>query len=98
MQYRNFGKLDWKVSALGFGAMRLPVIDDGKNIPHLFNSNIDVPQTKEMIRYAVDNGVNYLDTAHPYHAGKSEVIVGEALKDGYREKIKLATKMPTWAT
>jgi len=97
MQYRNFGKLDWKVSALGFGAMRLPVIDNGKNIPHLFNSNIDVTQTKQMIRYAIDNGVNYLDTAYPYHAGKSEVIVGEALKDGYRDKIKLATKMPTWA-
>ena len=97
MQYRKFGKLDWKVSALGFGAMRLPVQDDDKNIPHLFNSNIDGAQTKQMIQYAVDNGVNYLDTAYPYHAGKSEVIVGEVLKNGYREKIKLATKMPTWA-
>ena len=94
MKYRKFGKLDWEVSALGFGSMRLPTTSDQH---YLINTSIDEEQTIQMIRYAIDNGVNYLDTAYPYHGGKSEVVVGQALKDGFREKIKLATKMPTWA-
>lgn len=89
MQYRTFGKLDWKVSALGFGAMRLPTVD-GKA------GNIDQAKVDAMIHRAIEAGVNYFDTAYVYHEQQSEVALGKSLAGGLRDKVRVATKSPVW--
>lgn len=95
MLYREIGNTGIKTSELGFGCMRLPVVNGVAN-------QINVPEATRMLRHAIDCGVNYVDTAYPYHGtgfdkgGESEPFVGKALRDGYREKVQLATKLPSW--
>lgn len=105
MQYRQFGKLGWQVSALGFGSLHFPPMKDRRgdaqaragNLEQLIAGKwIDEAETTRMIHYAIDNGINYLDTAYAYYQGASEAIVGRALKGGYRDKVRLVTKMPSW--
>jgi predicted aldo/keto reductase-like oxidoreductase len=79
MQYVPYGKTGLTVSRFGLGCMRFPSSQK---------------EAIAMVRYALDNGVNYLDTAYIY--GNSEVVTGKALKDGYREKAVLVTKSPMW--
>ena len=90
MQYRTFGKDKRKVSILGFGCMRLPT-DNGK-----LDGVVDEKEAERMIRYGIDHGINYVDTAKVYHNGDCEAILGRILQNGYREKVSLATKLPTW--
>lgn len=85
MQYRPYGKTGIELSALGFGCMRLPMKDG-----HVLEE-----ESIRMIRHAIDNGLNYVDTAYGYCARESELVVGKALQDGYRDKVYLATKNPT---
>ncbi|HKK40811.1 MAG TPA: aldo/keto reductase, partial [Bacteroidales bacterium] len=93
MLYRKLGKTGIDISVLGFGCMRLPVIDSRPE-------NIDYGKATDMLHYAIENGVNYIDTAYFYHAavfgtrGHSEPFVGDVLSGGLREKVHLATKLP----
>ncbi|MFP5222556.1 MAG: aldo/keto reductase [Acidobacteriota bacterium] len=86
MLYRKMPKTGDELSILGFGCMRFPMAD----------GQIDEARAIAQIRSAIDSGVNYVDTAWPYHGGESEPLLGRALKDGYRERVKIATKLPTW--
>ncbi len=86
MLYRKMPKNGDELSILGFGCMRLPMTD-GK---------IDEARAIAQIRGAIESGVNYVDTAWPYHGGESEPLLGRALRDGYRERVRIATKLPTW--
>ena len=87
MLYRKMPKNGDELSILGFGCMRFTVNKDG---------SIEEERATRQVRYAIDRGVNYLDTAWPYHGGQSEPFLGRALVDGYRQKVKLATKLPSW--
>ncbi len=89
MHFRSFGRLDYAPSALGFGAMRLPVIDGA-------HDRIDREAARELLVRAVEGGVNYVDTAYNYHGGTSEEWLGWALQGGLRERVKIATKLPSW--
>jgi predicted aldo/keto reductase-like oxidoreductase len=91
MQYRTFPRIPGvKVSVLGFGAMRLPVLDGDMG-------RIDETALAGMLKTATDAGVNYLDTAYVYHRGQSEGTVGWALERlGLRDKFMIATKSPLW--
>ena len=86
MLYRTMPKNGDKLSILGFGCMRLAQKD----------GIVDEEKSRQQVLYAIDQGVNYLDTAWPYHSGESERFLGRTLGSGYREKIRLATKLPSW--
>ncbi len=86
MIYKDFQ--DLKLSALGFGTMRLPVVGNQGDIP------IDEEKTAEMVAYALEQGVNYFDTAYGYHAGESEKVIGKVLSKYPRNSYYLATKFP----
>ena len=86
MVYRTFGRLGYKVSQLGFGAMRLPTREDGK---------VDMDKAVELLRRAVELGVNFFDSHHFYHNGESEEALGRAL-EGVRDKVFIQTKTPMY--
>ena len=91
MQYVPFGKHGFDVSRLGFGCMRLPTKQEGEQ------RVVDQEAAIALIRRGIDGGITYVDTAYPYHNGQSEIVVGKALKNGYRERVTLTTKLPIWA-
>lgn len=87
MEKRKLEKLGVETSLLGFGCMRFPMTEEGK---------IDEPEAERMLDRAISAGVNYIDTAYPYHGGESEPFVGRALKKYDRDSFYLATKLPCW--
>jgi predicted aldo/keto reductase-like oxidoreductase len=97
MLYRKLGKSGREVSILGFGCMRLPIKNGSQSAADILDpaKGIDEEKAIQLIHYAMDQGVNYFDTAYPYHNGKSEPLLGKALQ-GHREKIMIATKLPAW--
>ena len=90
MQYRTLCKEKINVSALGFGCMRLPTTNGKPNGP------VDEKEATRIVRHGIDNGINYVDTAKIYHNSKCEAILGRILRSGYRDKVMIATKLPTW--
>ena len=97
MLYRKLGKTGREVSVLGFGCMRLPLKHGLEKATDVFDATkpIDEDQATAMIHHAVEQGVNYFDTAYPYHGGQSEAFLGKALS-GYRDRVMVATKSPIW--
>ena len=90
MNYRTFPKIDdCKISCLGFGLMRLPLLPNSQEI--------DKEKTRSLVKLAIEQGINYFDTAYPYHQKKSEIVFGEIVKEeNIRDKIYIADKMPIW--
>ncbi|MBN2544269.1 MAG: aldo/keto reductase [Spirochaetes bacterium] len=91
MLYRIMPKINKKLSILGMGCMRLPLTD--KKSP----KSIDEKKAAGIVHYAIDNGINYFDTAYPYHEREGEKFIGNALKGNLRKKVYIATKLPTWS-
>lgn len=90
MIYRQFGQTGIQLSQLGFGAMRFPLTEQYDP------TKIDEARATAMLHYAIDHGVNIIDTAYPYHRMAGETFLGRALDNGYRGKVNLSTKMPVW--
>ena len=96
MQYRRLGQTDCEVSVLGFGCMRLPMLGSTSAVDRFDpNKAMDEEEATRMIHHAIDHGINYFDTAYVYHGGKSETLLGKALK-AHRDGVMIATKLPTW--
>ncbi len=89
MIYRDFGRTGFRISALGFGTMRLPIAPAAD-----VNATADLGEAVELLRYGIEQGINYIDTAYFYCGYRSETAVGLALENGWRDKVKLATKLP----
>jgi len=113
VEYRRFGKVDFEPSALGFGAMRLPRLPGAPAAAGATPGGpgaVDHDAATAMLRYAVEHGVNYVDTAYDYHDGESEAWLGGALREAaralhgdgeaawvaFRHRVKVATKLPAW--
>jgi uncharacterized protein len=87
MHSRKFCRLDWHASVFGFDCIRFPTLDDD-------SPKINEPEAQHLLFHAIDSGVNYLDTAYVYHREQSEAFLGRTLQGGWRDKLRLATKLP----